>query len=76
MNGILLVCECILSSYCTPRWWGHLNRTYCNQICLNFVHSLVVGMLKRGFHAHIYLLAPACSHLHPKAPCETLNCTI
>ena len=38
--------ECILSSSYTNMWCRQLNLDCYNQICLNFVHSEAVGMLK------------------------------
>ena len=42
-NGALSFYECRLSGGNTQRSWGHSNPTCCNQICLNFLHSWVVG---------------------------------
>ena len=61
-NGILLVCEFSLSSYYTHRWWGHLNLTYCNQICLNFLHSQMMGTLKHCLPVRLCPHAPK-SHI-------------
>ena len=44
-----------LSGGDTKRWWGHSNPTCCNQICLNFLHAVMVGILKEitnTTHAH------------------------
>ena len=38
-------------------WWGHSNPTCRNQICLNFLHSEVVVILKHLPHAHSCPLA-------------------
>ena len=35
-------------------WWGHLNTTYCNQTCLNFLHSEVVGTQNPSFQLPLY----------------------
>ena len=37
-KGHLLLCECRWDGDCTCRWWGHINTTCHNQICLNFLH--------------------------------------
>ena len=39
----LLVCERRRSPGSTWKWWGHFNTTFCNQTCLSFLHSGVVG---------------------------------
>ena len=59
----LLFYECRLSSEETERWWGHSNPTFCNQICLNLLHSQIVGRLK-------HLPTPACALLAPESPGE------
>ena len=33
----------------TWRWWGHLKTTFCNQTCLNFLYSELVGTQKPSF---------------------------
>ena len=45
------------------RWWEHLNTTRCNQTCLNFLHSEVVGTQKPSFHL------PLCPHTL-RYPCD------
>ena len=43
-----LFCECRWGGGSTWRWWQHLNPTYCNQTCLNFLYS-GVGDKKPSF---------------------------
>ena len=48
----------------TWRWWGHLDTTCCNQTCLNFLHSEVVGTQKPSFQLllHSSALVPLRPH--------------
>ena len=46
INVTLSFYESRLSDRATQRWWEHSNPNCCNRICLNFLHSRVVGMLK------------------------------
>ena len=59
-NGTLLFYECRLSGGYTQRWWGHSNR---NSICLNYLHSQAMEMLK-------HLLMPARNLLSSEPPGE------
>ena len=40
----------------THRWWGQLNSSYCNWICLNSLHAETVGIQKHH-HARSCLVA-------------------
>ena len=54
-NDILLLFECSLSSYDAHRWWGYSSSTCCNLICLHFLHSQALEVLKHPLtpsHAH------------------------
>ena len=57
-NGIWVVCDYSLSSYCTQRWWGHSNPTCCNQICLNLLLSEEVGAKKHLPYTRSKCLCP------------------
>ena len=52
------------------RWWEHSNPTCGNQICLNFLHSQVVGMLKHLALAPAFALTPTRVQ---EPPCETFQ---
>ena len=46
----LLFCEHRWGGESTCRWWGHLNTTLCNQSCLNFLWSSMMGTQKPSLH--------------------------
>ena len=50
-NTTSLFYESRFSGGNTHRWIRHSNSTWCHQICLNFLQSQVVGMLKYSSYA-------------------------
>ena len=71
-KGLLQLCECRWGGDCTCIWWGHLNTTCHNRICLNFLHWETVGnekLVKTTPHA----LAP-CPHTHMPCPHALPSC--
>ena len=70
-EGPLSFCECRWHGDSTWRWWGHLITTFCNQICLNFLHQEVVGIQKPSLdcpHTLTSLNPHALMPSHPSCP--------